>query len=142
MAPSVLGPIAAEFNATALQGWISSGWLMSTCVAFVLAGRLSDIFGRKWIITGSNILAIAGFAMCAFTSNFSVSLTMVSNVWTDNCRSSSGVLWFLALPVVWPRRLLLLHARLCQTSIDPWPSLSSNWLLLPLAIYPDQRLLI
>ena len=74
MTPSVLTNIAAEFDATAQQGWISSGWLLSTCVAFIIAGRLSDIFGRRIIITGSNVLAIVGFAMCAFTSSFSVSI--------------------------------------------------------------------
>jgi MFS family permease len=72
MTPSVLAQIAADFNATAVQGWISSGWLLSTCVAFVVAGRLSDIFGRRMIITGSNVIAAAGFALCAFTTNFSV----------------------------------------------------------------------
>lgn len=73
MKPSVLAQIAAAYDATAIQGWISSGWLLSTCVAFVVAGRLSDIFGRRVIITGSNVLAVAGFAICAFAPNFSVS---------------------------------------------------------------------
>ncbi|KAM0747975.1 MFS general substrate transporter [Meredithblackwellia eburnea MCA 4105] len=74
MAPSILPQIAAAFGSDAvpLQAWTSAGWLLSTCVAFTVAGRLSDIFGRFYIITGSNLLAIAGFAICAFTSNFSV----------------------------------------------------------------------
>lgn len=72
MAPSVLSQIAADFDATPLQGWISSGWLLSTCVAFIVAGRLSDIFGRRIIITSSNVLAIIGYAMCAVTSDYSV----------------------------------------------------------------------
>jgi hypothetical protein len=72
MAPSVLSQIAADFDATPLQGWISSGWLLSTCVAFIVAGRLSDIFGRRIIITSSNVLAIIGYAMCAVTRDYSV----------------------------------------------------------------------
>jgi MFS family permease len=72
MTPSVLGEIAEAFDATPLQGWISSGWLLSTCVGFVVAGRLSDIFGRREIIIFSNALAVGGFALCAFTGNFSV----------------------------------------------------------------------
>lgn len=67
-----LSEIAAEFDATSVQGWISSGWLMSTCVAFVISGRLSDIFGRGAIITFSNVLAMGGFAMCAWAPTFPV----------------------------------------------------------------------
>ena len=73
MTPSVLNIIAADFDATPLQSWISSGWLLATTVGTILSGRLSDIFGRRYIIAFSNLLSVAGFAMCAFTSNFSVS---------------------------------------------------------------------
>lgn len=75
MIPSVLANIAEDFGpqAVALQAWISSGWLLAQVVSFVISGRLSDIFGRRSLITGSNLGAIAGFAMCAFTSSFSVS---------------------------------------------------------------------
>ena len=73
MTGSVLANIAAEFNETRIQGWISSGNLLGATIGVILAGRLSDIFGRRDIILVGNVLGVAGMAMCAFTSNFSVS---------------------------------------------------------------------
>jgi MFS family permease len=120
MTPSVLAQIAAAYDATAIQGWISSGWLLSTCVAFVVAGRLSDIFGRRMIITGSNVLAVAGFAICAFAPNFSVSrrlrFTIRNQVQTDADADANAALTARGCcPTLLPSCLSLVgHAKLAH----------------------------
>ena len=40
--------------------WIALGWILMSAISFVLLGRLSDIFGRRWFFTGCTISALIG----------------------------------------------------------------------------------
>lgn len=40
--------------------WIPLAWILSSAISFVLLGRLSDIFGRRWFFTSCAILALIG----------------------------------------------------------------------------------
>jgi MFS family permease len=40
--------------------WISLGWILLSAISFVLLGRLSDIFGRRWFFTGCTVSALIG----------------------------------------------------------------------------------
>lgn len=41
-------------------GWVGTVWILGSAVGFLLVGRLSDIFGRKWMVIGTTILSIIG----------------------------------------------------------------------------------
>ncbi|CAK1365717.1 unnamed protein product [Cercospora beticola] len=40
--------------------WIALGWILLSAVSFILLGRLSDIFGRRWFFTGCTVSALIG----------------------------------------------------------------------------------
>ena len=40
--------------------WVATVWTLGTAVGFLLVGRLSDIFGRKWMVLGTSILGLVG----------------------------------------------------------------------------------
>ena len=40
--------------------WVATIWTIGSAIGFLLVGRLSDIFGRKWMVMGTNILGLAG----------------------------------------------------------------------------------
>ena len=60
MAGAVLTPIGAALGDTTNIGWIISGWAIASSVSFSIAGRLSDIFGRRHIILFGQLLALIG----------------------------------------------------------------------------------
>jgi MFS family permease len=49
--------------------WVATVWTLGTAVGFLLVGRLSDIFGRKWMVMGTSTLGLIGNIMgCTATS--------------------------------------------------------------------------
>ena len=48
--------------------WLISGFTIGSCTSFPLAGSLSDIFGRRWIILSGNIVCTIGGVSLAGTS--------------------------------------------------------------------------
>ncbi|GKT46051.1 trifunctional nucleotide phosphoesterase protein YfkN [Colletotrichum spaethianum] len=47
-------------------------WLMGSSIGFLLVGRLSDLFGRRWFIVGSSFLGAVGSIIGCFGSNTTV----------------------------------------------------------------------
>ncbi|KAL3477273.1 fungal trichothecene efflux pump [Aspergillus californicus] len=82
--------INAELGASPNINWVATVWTLSSCVGFLLIGRLSDIFGRKWIVQGSMVLSIIGCTMGARASY--VEMLIAANVF--NGISAAGQLSF------------------------------------------------
>lgn len=40
--------------------WVATVWTLGTAVGFLLVGRLSEIFGRKWMVMGTTLLGLIG----------------------------------------------------------------------------------
>ncbi|KAL4999903.1 fungal trichothecene efflux pump [Aspergillus recurvatus] len=60
MPANTLSLINAELGNSPNINWVATVWTLSSCVGFLLIGRLSDIFGRKWTVQGSMILSTVG----------------------------------------------------------------------------------
>jgi MFS family permease len=52
--------IEADLGFSPNSVWISLAWILLSAISFVLLGRLSDIFGRRWFFTGSTVSALIG----------------------------------------------------------------------------------
>lgn len=71
-------------------GWVSTVWTLSSCIGFLLVGRLSDIYGRKWVVQGTTALSIIGCIVGATAKN--VNMLIGANV--CNGLSAAGQLSF------------------------------------------------
>lgn len=40
--------------------WVATVWTLGSAIGFLLVGRLSDIFGRKWMVMGTTGLGLIG----------------------------------------------------------------------------------
>ena len=68
LAFSILGvfPIISVI-ATDVQGsttnsaWMSSGWTLGGTIAFAIAGRVSDIFGRRYVLLSGQVILIVSY---------------------------------------------------------------------------------
>lgn len=52
--------IERDLGASTNGVWVALGWILMSAISFVLLGRLSDIFGRRWFFTGCTISALLG----------------------------------------------------------------------------------
>jgi len=58
-----LGKIVEEFNAFSALGWVVTAYLITTTVTVPIAGKLSDLFGRRKLLLIGIIIFVAGSLM-------------------------------------------------------------------------------
>ena len=61
--------IIADLGGFDKYTWITTGYMVASMTAAPVVGRLSDIYGRKWIFIGSVFEFIAGSVLCGFSEN-------------------------------------------------------------------------
>jgi len=64
----VLVQLSGEIGGSAIDFWIPSGWGAAAAVGFSIAGRLSDIFGRRVVIMTGQAMTIVGAIVAATAS--------------------------------------------------------------------------
>ncbi|KAH8658641.1 fungal trichothecene efflux pump [Tricladium varicosporioides] len=52
--------INADIGPSPDISWVATVWTLGTAIGFLLVGRLSDIFGRKWMVMGTTFLGLIG----------------------------------------------------------------------------------
>lgn len=56
----ILQQIGQQLGDTENIIWIPGGWSVASAVAFSIAGGLSDIFGRRWVLIFGQALTLIG----------------------------------------------------------------------------------
>jgi MFS family permease len=62
---NTLSLINADIGPSVNISWVATGWTLGSAVGFLLFGRLTDIFGRKWGVQGCQVLALVGVIVAA-----------------------------------------------------------------------------
>ncbi|KAF5531604.1 multidrug resistance protein fnx1 [Fusarium phyllophilum] len=62
-------PIASEFDSLRLLSWLATAYLISNAATQPIAGRLTDIFGRRLGLILSNLLFAIGNLVCGLSTN-------------------------------------------------------------------------
>ena len=57
---NTLALINADLGGSPNINWVATVWTLGSCIGFLLVGRLSDIFGRKWMVMGTAVLSLIG----------------------------------------------------------------------------------
>lgn len=58
----VISVIAVDIQGTTVNSaWMSSGWTLGGTVAFAIAGRMSDIFGRRYVLLFGQLTLIISY---------------------------------------------------------------------------------
>lgn len=68
---TALGKIVEEFNAFSSLSWIVTAYLITTTMTVPIAGKLSDLFGRRTIL----LIGVAIFVAASLMSGLSASVT-------------------------------------------------------------------
>lgn len=57
--------LSEELGGANIDFWIPSGWGAAAAVGFSIAGRLSDVFGRRYVIlVGQALTVVGGIVAC------------------------------------------------------------------------------
>lgn len=65
LATPILVQLSQILGGGKIDFWVPSGWGAAAAVGFSIAGRLSDIFGRRYVILVGQLLTIVGSAVAA-----------------------------------------------------------------------------
>lgn len=57
---NTLALINEDIGPSSNLNWVATTWTLGSAIGFLLVGRLSDIFGRKWMVIGCQIMSIVG----------------------------------------------------------------------------------
>lgn len=73
---TALPTIAADFHASESGfSWIASSYLLANAACIPLWGKISDIWGRKYIILMANVAFLVGSLICALAKNMAMILS-------------------------------------------------------------------
>ena len=61
--------IIADLGGFDKYTWITTGYMVASTTAAPIVGKLSDIYGRKWIFIGSVFVFMVGSVLCGFSEN-------------------------------------------------------------------------
>lgn len=61
--------INAEIGPSADIAWAATIWTMGSSIGFLLVGRLSDLYGRKWMVVWTCILSLIGCTLGGAAQN-------------------------------------------------------------------------
>ncbi|RDI47639.1 MDR family MFS transporter [Falsibacillus pallidus] len=61
--------IVSDLGGFSLYSWVFSAYLLMNSISVLIYGKLSDIFGRKPVITFGIILFLIGSVLCGFSPN-------------------------------------------------------------------------
>lgn len=81
---TALGRIVEEFNAFDSLGWVVTAYMLTTTVTVPLAGKLSDLFGRRIML----VLGVLIFILGSLLSGMSVSMEML--IWSRALQGIGG----------------------------------------------------
>ena len=59
--------IAADLNGFSLYSWVFTAYMLTSTTVVPIAGKLSDIYGRKAILIAAGGIFLAGSALCGLT---------------------------------------------------------------------------
>ena len=73
---TALPTIASDFHASESgYSWIASSYLLANAACIPLWGKISDIWGRKYIILMANVAFLVGSLICALAKNMAMILS-------------------------------------------------------------------
>jgi MFS family permease len=62
-------PISSEFDSPSLLPWLAAAYLISNAAVQPVAGRLTDIFGRRLVLAAGHFFFASGNLICGLSTN-------------------------------------------------------------------------
>ncbi|RFN52089.1 hypothetical protein FIE12Z_3641 [Fusarium flagelliforme] len=69
MPTQIIQQIGMALGDTENIAWIPGGWSIGAAVSFSVAGGLSDVFGRRWVLLSGQTIILIGAIVCALAES-------------------------------------------------------------------------
>jgi MFS family permease len=109
MPTQILQQIGMALGDTDNIAWIPGGWSIGAAVSFSVAGGLSDVFGRRWVLLSGQTIILVG-AVSSHIQNMltTISFSYLTIIFTRSfapllrppCTLSPGLLWWALVPAL------------------------------------------
>jgi len=66
---TALPRIIADLGGFSQYTWVLTSYLVATTVTVLIAGKLSDLYGRKWVLMSAIVIFITGSILCGLSAN-------------------------------------------------------------------------
>ena len=93
--------VATLLGDPAAAAWYVSIYLITITIAFMICGANSDLFGRRWFITGGNVLLFVGFIVGGSAKN---NTTLLAAMGLIGFGAGNAQLAAFALPELLPNK--------------------------------------
>lgn len=70
--PTILPSIEEDIGGSSITSWIGTAYLLASTSCQPIYGRLSDIFGRKVVLSGSMMVFVIGSTLCAVSRSITM----------------------------------------------------------------------
>src|SRR6202044_3533763 len=72
---TALPTIVGDLGAAGHVSWVVTSYILTDTIATVLAGKLGDLFGRKWVFQVSMVIFIVGSALSGLAGSMTMLIT-------------------------------------------------------------------
>src|SRR6202167_3853050 len=72
---TALPTIVGDLGAAGHVSWVATSYILTDTIATVLAGKLGDLFGRKWVFQVSMVIFIVGSALSGLAGSMTMLIT-------------------------------------------------------------------
>ncbi|ORY11695.1 fungal trichothecene efflux pump [Clohesyomyces aquaticus] len=115
-AAPILGIINADIGPDPNVVWVALSYTLTSAVALTIIGRVSDIFGRRWVFVGGAALGVIGSIICATAQNVN---TLIGGTTIMGIAAATQLSYFYVMGELVPMKYRLAGNAFCYLFCIP-----------------------
>ncbi|KAF2260865.1 MFS general substrate transporter [Lojkania enalia] len=115
-AAPILGLINADIGPDPNVVWVALSYTLTSAVTLTIIGRVSDIFGRRWIFVGGAALGVIGSIICATAQNVN---TLIGGTTIMGIAAATQLSYFYVMGELVPMKYRLAGNAFCYLFCFP-----------------------
>ncbi|CAI6342481.1 unnamed protein product [Periconia digitata] len=115
-AAPILSIINADIGPDPNINWVALSYTLTSAVAITIVGRVSDIFGRRWVFVGGAFLGVIGAIVCATAQSVN---TLIGGTTICGIAAATQLSYFFVMGELVPMKYRLAGNAFCYLFCIP-----------------------
>ncbi|KAF7560698.1 hypothetical protein G7046_g3461 [Stylonectria norvegica] len=120
-AAPILGVINADIGPDANVIWVALTYTLTSAVTLTIIGRVTDIFGRRWVFVGGAALGVIGSIICATAQSINA---MIGGMTIVGIAAATQLSYYYVMGELVPMKYRLAGNAFCYTFTIPGSGLA------------------
>ncbi|KAL2208451.1 MFS general substrate transporter [Sarocladium strictum] len=112
----ILGVINADIGPDGNIVWVALTYTLTSAVCLTIIGRVTDIFGRRWIFVGGAFLGIIGSIICAVSTSVNM---LIGGMTVVGIAASTQLSYYYVMGELVPMKWRLAGNAVCYSLLVP-----------------------